>query len=246
MVPPSECGKNRTPAPPPGNRTPLRREMATRHNRTPSRSGDGRGLGRGPIGPTIGSGRSNPTSPNPPSERDGAAVPRAAGASRSGDAKANLGTQFKRTIKQAGLELWPKPFHNLRAIRQTELSSRFAELFHSHLKQGAPALAGPPDRRPPGGVHALEPVEDARGLRPGPRPPRRPPRPPRPGGVRLSRANGPASPPAGVGGRVPQGGIWTGPRRLARRGHRISNSDRTDRRLRDLVATFPRRARISH
>ena len=41
------------------------------------------------------------------------------------DRNANLRTQFLRIIKRAGLEPWPKLFHNLRASRQTELTSRF-------------------------------------------------------------------------------------------------------------------------
>ncbi len=37
------------------------------------------------------------------------------------DSNANLRTQFLRIIERAGLEPWPKLFHNLRATRQTEL-----------------------------------------------------------------------------------------------------------------------------
>ncbi len=44
-------------------------------------------------------------------------------------AKQNLRTQFLRIIKRAGLEPWPKLFHNLRATRQTELE----ESFPSHV-----------------------------------------------------------------------------------------------------------------
>ncbi len=33
----------------------------------------------------------------------------------------NLGTTFKRIIRRAGVEVWPKPFQNLRLSRQTEL-----------------------------------------------------------------------------------------------------------------------------
>ena len=32
----------------------------------------------------------------------------------------NLRTQFERIIKRAGLEPWPRLFHNLRASRETE------------------------------------------------------------------------------------------------------------------------------
>ncbi len=38
---------------------------------------------------------------------------------------ANLRTQLLRIIKHAGVEPWPKLFHNLRASRQTELTARF-------------------------------------------------------------------------------------------------------------------------
>ncbi len=37
----------------------------------------------------------------------------------------NLGTQLKRIIRRAGLEPWPRSWHNLRASCQTELSERF-------------------------------------------------------------------------------------------------------------------------
>ena len=36
----------------------------------------------------------------------------------------NLRTQFERIIKRAGLEPWPRLFHNLRASRETELAER--------------------------------------------------------------------------------------------------------------------------
>jgi hypothetical protein len=37
----------------------------------------------------------------------------------------NLRTQLERIIRRAGLEPWPKLFHNLRATRQTELAERY-------------------------------------------------------------------------------------------------------------------------
>jgi hypothetical protein len=40
-------------------------------------------------------------------------------------AETNLRTQFQRIVTRAGLTVWPKLFHNLRATRQTELSDRF-------------------------------------------------------------------------------------------------------------------------
>jgi integrase len=38
---------------------------------------------------------------------------------------ANLRTQFQRIIRRAGLKPWPKPFHNLRGTRETELTESF-------------------------------------------------------------------------------------------------------------------------
>jgi integrase len=37
----------------------------------------------------------------------------------------NLRTQFQRIIRRAGVDLWPKLFHNLRASRQTELEETY-------------------------------------------------------------------------------------------------------------------------
>ncbi len=37
----------------------------------------------------------------------------------------NLRTQLHRIVRRAGLEPWPKTFHNLRATRQTELANHF-------------------------------------------------------------------------------------------------------------------------
>lgn len=42
-----------------------------------------------------------------------------------GRSNINLGTQFKRIVRRAGLEPWPRVWHNLRASRQTELTERF-------------------------------------------------------------------------------------------------------------------------
>jgi integrase len=42
-----------------------------------------------------------------------------------GDADKNLGTTFRKIVKRAGVEVWPKPFQNLRASRQTELEQQF-------------------------------------------------------------------------------------------------------------------------
>lgn len=40
-------------------------------------------------------------------------------------ANANLRSQLERIIRRAGLQPWPKLFHNLRATRETELTERF-------------------------------------------------------------------------------------------------------------------------
>ncbi len=41
------------------------------------------------------------------------------------DSACNLRTHFSRIIVKAGLKVWPKPWHNLRATRQTELCERY-------------------------------------------------------------------------------------------------------------------------
>ena len=38
---------------------------------------------------------------------------------------ANLNPHFRRIIKRAGLSVWPRTWHNLRATRQTELASDY-------------------------------------------------------------------------------------------------------------------------
>lgn len=43
----------------------------------------------------------------------------------AGDADKNLGTTFRKIVRRAGVEEWPKPFQNCRASRQTELEQRF-------------------------------------------------------------------------------------------------------------------------
>jgi hypothetical protein len=44
---------------------------------------------------------------------------------RCRDGNVNLRTQFERIIRRAGLQPWPKLFHNLRATRETELAESF-------------------------------------------------------------------------------------------------------------------------
>jgi integrase len=41
------------------------------------------------------------------------------------DPKKNFRTRFLRIIRRAGLTPWPKPFHNLRASRETELAAEY-------------------------------------------------------------------------------------------------------------------------
>jgi len=41
------------------------------------------------------------------------------------DAACNLRTQLGRIIRKAGLNVWPKPWHNMRASRQTELCEEY-------------------------------------------------------------------------------------------------------------------------
>src|SRR5262249_48777225 len=41
------------------------------------------------------------------------------------DTRQNLRTQLCRIIRKAGLKVWPKPWHNLRSTRQTELAERY-------------------------------------------------------------------------------------------------------------------------
>lgn len=50
---------------------------------------------------------------------------RAASMGPKGWRNCNLRTQFERIIRKAGLEPWPRLFHNLRASRETELAEQF-------------------------------------------------------------------------------------------------------------------------
>ena len=43
----------------------------------------------------------------------------------TGQPSKNLGTTFKKIIRHAGVEVWPKPFQNLRSSRQTELEQDY-------------------------------------------------------------------------------------------------------------------------
>ena len=42
-----------------------------------------------------------------------------------GQPSKNLGTTFRKIIARAGVEVWPKPFQNLRSSRQTELEQAY-------------------------------------------------------------------------------------------------------------------------
>ena len=53
---------------------------------------------------------------------------RAASMGPSGWRNCNLRTQFERIIAKAGLEPWPRLFHNMRASRETELAEQFLDL----------------------------------------------------------------------------------------------------------------------
>lgn len=44
---------------------------------------------------------------------------------RCRDGSVNLRTQLERIIRRAGVQAWPKLFHNLRATRETELAEQF-------------------------------------------------------------------------------------------------------------------------
>ncbi len=43
----------------------------------------------------------------------------------NGNANKNLGTTFRKIVRRAGVEPWPKPFQNCRSSRQTELEQQF-------------------------------------------------------------------------------------------------------------------------
>jgi hypothetical protein len=42
-----------------------------------------------------------------------------------GQPSKNLATTFRKIIRRAGVDVWPKPFQNLRPSRQTELEQQF-------------------------------------------------------------------------------------------------------------------------
>ncbi len=54
---------------------------------------------------------------------------------------ANLRTTFAKIIKRPGLEPWPRIFHNLRAIRETELVEEFPVQVVTNWLGNTPAIA---------------------------------------------------------------------------------------------------------
>lgn len=59
----------------------------------------------------------------------------------NGWANANLRTHFLRLLKRAGVEPWPRLFHNLRASRETELVAKFPIHVVAHWLGNTPAIA---------------------------------------------------------------------------------------------------------
>ena len=59
----------------------------------------------------------------------------------AGQPSKNLGTTFKKIIRRAGVEVWPKPFQNLRSSRQTELEQVWATYVVCEWLGNTPAIA---------------------------------------------------------------------------------------------------------
>ena len=57
------------------------------------------------------------------------------------DSNANLRTQFLRILRLAGVESWPRLFHNLRASRQTELENDFPSHVVANWLGNSPTIA---------------------------------------------------------------------------------------------------------
>jgi hypothetical protein len=53
----------------------------------------------------------------------------------------NLGKTFKKIIARAGVDVWVKPFQNLRASRQTELEQDFATYIVCKWMGNTPSVA---------------------------------------------------------------------------------------------------------
>jgi len=59
----------------------------------------------------------------------------------AGKPSKNLGTTFKKIIRRAGVEVWPKPFQNLRSSCQTELEQKRPTYVVCHWLGNTPAIA---------------------------------------------------------------------------------------------------------
>ena len=58
-----------------------------------------------------------------------------------GRANKNIGTTFRKIIRRAGVDVWAKPFQNLRASRQTELEQRFPTFVVCNWLGNTPSVA---------------------------------------------------------------------------------------------------------
>jgi integrase len=59
----------------------------------------------------------------------------------NGNPNKNLGTTFKKIVRRAGVEVWPKPFQNLRVSLQTELEQDFPTFVVCDWLGNTPAIA---------------------------------------------------------------------------------------------------------
>lgn len=59
----------------------------------------------------------------------------------AGNADKNLGTRFRKIIRRAGVEVWPKPFQNSQSIRQTELEQQYPTYVVCSWLGNTPAIA---------------------------------------------------------------------------------------------------------
>ena len=53
----------------------------------------------------------------------------------------NLRTTFGKIVKRAGLQLWPRMFHNMRASRETELVELYPVQFVTSWLGNTPSVA---------------------------------------------------------------------------------------------------------
>ena len=59
----------------------------------------------------------------------------------AGQPSKNLGTTFKKIIRHAGVEVWPKPFQNLRSSRRTELEQDYPTYVVCRWLDNTPSVA---------------------------------------------------------------------------------------------------------